>query len=201
MRSDRLLGAALLILSLSPCLGAPIHDAARRGDLEAVAKLLDQGTALEARDETGETPLLAASRAGRPELVAVLIKRGADIGVRNDRGLTALHAAAYTGNFEVARELIQAGAGVNDAQNDFKVTPLIVAAEEDHIDIVIFLTEHGASVEWKERAGYTALSRAVFRHHWGTVDTLLKGGAKCQAEDEIGFWAAECNKRLAALPQ
>jgi uncharacterized protein len=201
MKSARLGVAASVIFSLSPCLGAPIHDAARHGDPEAVARLLQQGNMLEARDETGETPLLAASLAGRPEVVAVLIKRGAEIGARNDRGLTPLHAAAYTGSIEVVRELVQAGAKVNDAENNFKVTPLIVAAEEDHADVATFLVDQGADVTWTERGGYTATSRAVFRHHWQTVDALLKKGAKCQDKDSIGFWAAECDKRMAALPR
>jgi uncharacterized protein len=201
MKSAGLGVAALFIVSLSPCLGAPIHDAARQGDPGAVAKLLDQGNTLEARDGTGETPLIAASLAGRPEVVAVLIKRGADIRARSDRGLTPLHAAAYAGNIEVVRELVQAGAKVNDAENDFKVTPLIVAAEEDHVDVVTFLVDQGADVTWTERGGYTATSRAVFRHHWQTVDALLKKGAKCQDKDSIGFWAAECDKRTAALPR
>jgi ankyrin repeat protein len=201
MRSGGLIGAVLVLLSLSPCPGAPIHDAARNGDLETLTKLLDQGVALEERDGTGETPLLAASLAGRPELVVVLVKRGADIRARNDRGLTPLHAAAYTGNIEAVQLLVEAGADLNDAQNVFKVTPLIVAAEEDHVDVEKFLIGHGANVEWTERAGYTALTRATMKMHWESVDALLKGGAKCQGEATIGPWPAKCNKRSAALQQ
>jgi ankyrin repeat protein len=201
MRSGLRIGAALLFLSLSPCLGAPIHDAARQGDLDALTMLLDQGVPLEARDATGETPLLAASLAGRPKLVAVLIEKGADIRARNDRGLTPLHAAAYTGDLDAAKLLVQAGADVNDAENVFKVTPLIVAAEGNHVDVVEFLMQNKANAERTERAGYTALTRAVFKAHWETVDALLKDGAKCQGEAKIGPWSAECNKRLAELPQ
>jgi uncharacterized protein len=201
MRSGLLIGVALVFLSLSPCLGAPIHDAARQGDLDALTKLLDQGVPLEARDATGETPLLAASLTGRSKLVAVLIEKGADIRARNNRGLTPLHAAAYTGYLDVVKLLVQAGADVNDAENLFKVTPLIVAAEENHVDVIKFLIDHGADLERTERAGYTALTRGVFRMHWETVDALLKGGAKCQGEAKIGPWSTECNKRLAALPQ
>jgi ankyrin repeat protein len=144
---------------------------------------------------------LAASLAGRSKLVAVLIEKGADIRARNDRGLTPLHAAAYTGDLDAVKLLVQAGADVNDAENIFKVTPLIVAAEENHVDIVQFLLRHKANAEWTERAGYTALTRAVFKAHWETADALLKGGAKCQGETKIGPWSTECNKRLAALPQ
>ena len=60
MRSG-LLALAVILLSQSPCLSAEINDAARRGDIQTVSKLLDQGVAADAKDETSETPLLSAS--------------------------------------------------------------------------------------------------------------------------------------------
>jgi ankyrin repeat protein len=199
MRSGLLILAGFL-LSQSPCLSAEINNAARRGDIQAVSKLLDQGVAADAKDETGETPLLSASLAGHADVVAVLVKRGAGMESRNDRGLTPLHGAAYAGSLETVRLLVDSGAAVNDAQNVFKVTPLIVAAEEGHADVISFLADHGADLEWTERAGYTALSRAVFRDHPDTIDALLKAGAKCQSKDRIGPRAsASCEKRSAAL--
>ena len=90
MRSGLLIMAGIL-LSQSPCLSAEIHDAARHGDVQVVAKLLDQGVALDAKDATGETPLLSASLQGHADRVAILVKRGAATGSRNDRGLTPLH--------------------------------------------------------------------------------------------------------------
>jgi uncharacterized protein len=195
-----LLILASILLSQSPCQSAEIHDAARRVDIQTVSKLLDQGVAADAKDETGETPLLSASLAGHADVVAVLVKRGAGMESRNDRGLTPLHGAAYAGNIKTVRLLVDSGAAVNDAQNVFKVTPLIIAAEEGHADVISFLADHGADLEWTERAGYTALSRAVFRDHPDTIDALLKAGAKCQSKDRIGPWAsASCEKRSAAL--
>ena len=191
---------AVFLLSQTPCLSAEINDAARRGDIQTVSKLLDQGVAPDAKDETGETPLLSASLAGHADVVAVLVKRGAGMESRNDRGLTPLHGAAYAGSFETVRLLVESGAAVNDAENVFKVTPLIVAAEEGHADVISFLADHGADLEWTERAGYTALSRATFRDHPDTIDALLKVGAKCQSKDWIGPLAsASCEKRSAAL--
>jgi ankyrin repeat protein len=191
----------VFLLSQSPCLSAEIHDAARRGDLQAVTKLLEQGVALDAKDKTGETPLLSASLAGHTDMVAILVKRGASTASRNDRGLTPLHGAAYAGSLETVRLLVESGAAVNDADNVFKVTPLIVAAEEGHADVISFLAGHGADLEWTERAGYTALSRATFRDDSEAIDALLKAGAKCQSKEQIGPWAAVCEKRSSTLTQ
>jgi uncharacterized protein len=196
-----LLVLAVFLLSQSPCFSAEIHDAARRGDVENVNKLLDQGVAPDAKDKTGETPLFSASLAGRADVGAVLVKRGAAIESRNDRGLTPLHGAAYSGSIQTVRLLVDSGAVVNDADNIFKVTPLIVAAEQGHTEVISFLAGHGADLERTGREGYSALSRAVFRDHPETVDALLKAGAKCQGEDRIGGWAAVCQKRDALRKQ
>ena len=199
MRPRLLLVLVSFLLSQSPCLSAEINDAARRGDLRAVSKLLDQGVAPDAKDETGETPLLSASLGGHSDVVAILVERGAKTGSRNDRGLTPLHGAAYAGSLETVRLLVESGAAVNDAENVFKVTPLIVAAEEGHADVVSFLAGHGADLEWTERAGYTALSRATFRDHPEAIKALAKAGAKCQSKEQIGPWAAVCEKKSSSL--
>jgi len=84
------------------------------------------------------------------------------------------------------RLLVKSGAAVNAADNVFKVTPLIFAAEEGHADVISFLADHGADLEWTERAGYTALSRATFRDQPQAIHALLKAGAKCQDKERIG---------------
>jgi uncharacterized protein len=198
---SRHVGAILALLSVSwvPCLAAPIHDAARQGDLSAVMTALDQGAGIDAVDVSGETPLMTASLAGHSEVVAAMIKRGANIGAQNDRGLTALHAAAYAGDIKSVQLLVSAGANVNNAENKFKVSPLIIAAEGDYPIVISYLVEHGADLEWKERGGYTALSRAVFKKHQSSIEALLKDGAVCQPEQEIGAWASDCIKQRAAI--
>jgi ankyrin repeat protein len=200
MRSGLLI-LIVLVLSQSPCQSAEINDAARHGDVQAVGKLLDEGVAPDAKDETGETPLLSASLGGHSDVVAILVERGAKTGSRNDRGLTPLHGAAYAGSLATVRLLVESGAAVNDAENVFKVTPLIVAAEEGHADVISFLAGHGADLEWTERGGYTALSRATFRDHPEAIKALAKAGAKCQSKEQIGPWAAVCEKKSSLTPQ
>ena len=150
--------------------------------MAAVLRLLDGGANLEDRDGTKETPLISAALAGHADIVAELIKRGADIKARNDRGLTPLHAALYGGSLETVQALVQAGAAVNDADDKFKVTPLILAAEENHADVVQLLIERGANLELQERHGYTALTRAGFKERWDIVAILLKSGGRVSAK-------------------
>jgi ankyrin repeat protein len=51
--------------------------AARRGNVEVAAALLDCGAALEARDRRGETPLRRALNCRKQEVASLLIARGA----------------------------------------------------------------------------------------------------------------------------
>ena len=125
--------------------------------------------------------------------------RGADVMARNDRGLTPLHAAAFGGDLDAVKLLVEADAAVNDADDKFKVTPLILAAEENHVDVVQFLVEHAANIEQQERHRYTAMSRAGFKEHWDTVQLLLKSGAQCQSAKVAGdWWARECAEQVIA---
>jgi ankyrin repeat protein len=191
--------AAVVIVSAAPVSAGPLHDAARSGDLDQIRKLLDSGGSIEDRDATKETPLISAALASHPEIVAELIKRGADVMARNDRGLTALHAAAYHGDIASAQALLGAGAAVNDADDKFKVTPLILASEENHVDVVEALLDHGANLEQQERHGYTALTRAGFKERWDAISVLLKRGGECQPKDKVGAWYDACTKRKADL--
>lgn len=193
-RVSLLLASALALLVLrTPAWAGELHDAAGAGNVEELKRLLDTGLSLEERDGTKETPLISAARAGQAPVVDVLVKRGADLMARNDRGMTALHAASYGGSLASVKLLVDAGSAVNDADDKFKVTPLIIASEENHLDVVEFLLEHGADVNQAERHGYTALSRAGFKRHWDVVQLLLKNGGQCQSAKVAGDgWALEC---------
>jgi len=184
-------------LSVAAAMARPIHDAARSGDEVALKALLDGGAAIDEKNSSGETALVVACLAGQPEAVALLIKRGADVVARNNRGMTALHGASYAGCADCARELLVAGASPGDAENRFKVTPSIVAAEENHPDILAMLLAAGADPEATERHGYTALTRAGFKARKETIAFLLARGGRCQPAKVAGLWSGEC-LRLAA---
>lgn len=188
--------AAGILFFASAALAGPLHDAARDGDLKRVTQLLDQGTDIAEPDAAGEPALLVASLAGRPDVVALLLERGCDIEIRNKGGLTALHAAAYGGNLDTVKLLVAKGADVNDTRNFYHMSPLHAAAEEGHADVVAVLLKQKAEIEAKERNGYTPLTQAGWRSHWGAAELLLKAGATCQKADLVGDWLyTECTKR------
>jgi len=111
-----------------------IHEAAALGNIEVVKQFLDSGTDVNAKDETGGSPLDEAAGWGRNDIVELLIAKGADVNAKfDDDGSTPLHLSAWRGHFETAELLIAAGSEVNAKMEDGD-TPLDLAEKESRRD-------------------------------------------------------------------
>jgi hypothetical protein len=89
---------------------ATLDSAVAQGDLAQAALLLDQGAVIDARDETGRTPLMLAVTQDRVEIVRLLLARGADPNAVDATGHTPLQQATKRNLRDVAALLEQAGA-------------------------------------------------------------------------------------------
>ena len=95
---------------------ATIHSAARRGNLNRVKELLNQGVPVNTQTPgAGWTPLHYAADSGRLNVVQELLRRGAHLNPRTRSGMTPLHVAAFVGHPHVVHALQEAGARVNTA--------------------------------------------------------------------------------------
>jgi len=90
----------------------PLHQFARRGDLENAALFLDHGADLHARDEDiCSTPLGWAAKHGRKPMVEFLLSRGAKPNLADDPPWTTpLAWASRRGHSEIVELLKQQGA-------------------------------------------------------------------------------------------
>ncbi|XP_061086281.1 poly [ADP-ribose] polymerase tankyrase-2 isoform X2 [Conger conger] len=91
---------------------------------------------------------------------------------------TALHCAAtspYPKRKQVCDLLLRKGANVNEKSKDF-LTPLHLASEKSHNDIVEVLVKHEAKVNALDHLGQTALHRAAHCGHLQTCRLLLTSG-------------------------
>ena len=70
-----------------------LHMAARRGNVDVIAALLDGGANIEARDSAGETPLRRAVNLNKVEAAKLLLARGADPYSIGSKSLTPARAA------------------------------------------------------------------------------------------------------------
>uniref|UniRef100_A0A8C8DTR2 Poly [ADP-ribose] polymerase n=1 Tax=Oryzias sinensis TaxID=183150 RepID=A0A8C8DTR2_9TELE len=106
---------------------------------------------------------------------------------------TALHCAVaspHPKRKQVTELLLRKGANVNEKNKDF-MTPLHVAAERAHNDIMEVLQKHGAKVNALDTLGQTALHRAALAGHLQTCRLLLGYGADASLVSLQGFTAAQ----------
>ncbi|XP_035261516.1 poly [ADP-ribose] polymerase tankyrase-2 isoform X2 [Anguilla anguilla] len=91
---------------------------------------------------------------------------------------TALHCAAtspYPKRKQVCELLLRKGANVNEKTKDF-LTPLHLASEKSHNNVIEVLVKHEAKVNALDNLGQTALHRAAHCGHLQTCRLLLSSG-------------------------
>ena len=91
-------------------------DAAKRGDLATLKRLVEEGVDLEARGEYYESALMKAAEAGNLDCLEHLVTKGANVNATNDRFGTALMKAAANGNLGCLEHLVTKGAEL-EAEN------------------------------------------------------------------------------------
>ncbi|MCP9233003.1 ankyrin repeat domain-containing protein [Mesorhizobium sp. LMG 17147] len=177
-----LLATVVLALTVATAAAAdPLFDAVAAGDAAAVERALAGGAAVDSRARDQATPLIDAALGGQRQIAELLIGKGADVMARNSGGFTPLHAAAYSGSLPVVKLLLDHGAVLDDAANKAGVTPMMVAGEEDHGDVVEFLISRGADIGHAEVHGYTPITRAFWKRHADIVKLYKRHGATCQS--------------------
>ncbi|KAB2018874.1 hypothetical protein ES319_D08G259900v1 [Gossypium barbadense] len=79
-------------------LGDSLCFAARKGEVRSIQRLIENGAAINGRDQHGWTALHRASFKGRIDTVKTLIDKGIDIDLKDEEGYTALHCAVESGH-------------------------------------------------------------------------------------------------------
>eukprot|EP01036_Dinobryon_divergens_P029330 gene29330-38409_t len=134
-------------------------DAAKRGDVNEVKRLINGGANVNQEDDTDEsTALHAASSSGHAEVVDILLKAGAKVDAEDKERNTPLHNAAANGRADVASLLLKAKADVNGDYWSVR-TPLMQAARHGRPETVPILLAAGAFIDFNFE-GKTALDMA-----------------------------------------
>jgi ankyrin repeat protein len=179
MRPGTLLGAFVVILSVSASIGAAgsdVADAVERGDLAAARALVQKGANVNAPQSDGATALHWAVYRDSVEAVDLLMRSGAKSSP-NREGMTPLAMAALFGNPQIVDRLLKGGADAK-ALGPNGESMLMFAARNGNPDVIRLLVEAGANVNAREPLrGTTALMWAVEQRHPEAVAALLKAGA------------------------
>jgi ankyrin repeat protein len=137
---------------------------------------------INARGESGNTPLTQAAYKGWLKVTAYLMDHGADV---NGGGIAALNAAATAGNRAMVELLLSRGADVNRKGGEGK-TPLHTAAERKFQAVMEALLANKADVNAQDNYGYTPLLLAAQNGQTNIAQMLLTAGANVNVEDSQG---------------
>ena len=167
-----------------------------RGAVPAVIKtvrvLLEKGGIdIEDKDVFGNTPLTYAQRSGVKEVAALISGDENDIAT----GGMTIHEAVLNRDATAVEALIKSGVDLNEIDDKYKRTPLMLACEYPSEPLVQLLAEGGADVNFKAGNGETAmyylltkaisnLGRGMSQYNKDIVTmfkTLLKNGLDIDA--------------------
>ena len=192
---------ALLSVLVAATVDAPVADAARRGDAEAVRTLLERGVDVQTAQADGMTALHWAAMRSDLELAETLIYAGANLDAATRIGQhTPLHVASRTGQSDVVRALLEAGSDPH-ATTTSGATPLHLAAQAGSAEAVAALLDHGADIDVQEDTwGQTPLMFAAAANRIGPVNVLMERGAKLEtATRVVDLPALDSEDRAAAF--
>uniref|UniRef100_A0A2K6M6H4 Poly [ADP-ribose] polymerase n=1 Tax=Rhinopithecus bieti TaxID=61621 RepID=A0A2K6M6H4_RHIBE len=179
----------------------PLHNACSYGHYEVTELLLKHGACVNAMDLWQFTPLHEAASKNRVEVCSLLLSHGADPTLVNCHGKSAVDMAPTPElrerltlitfhSYKLTELLLRKGANVNEKNKDF-MTPLHVAAERAHNDVMEVLHKHGAKMNALDTLGQTALHRAALAGHLQTCRLLLSYGSDPSIISLQGFTAAQ----------
>ncbi|KAK3234446.1 hypothetical protein CYMTET_55302 [Cymbomonas tetramitiformis] len=183
---------------------AELHDAADRGDLEALSSSLEDGTNVNSAERTdGRTALHISSERGNLSLITFLIDNGANTALRDHQHSLPVHDAAKRGHTEIVEYFVKNGfATVREKSRDWEL--LHLAAFEGHEALVVYLLSENADPCIKGAYGTAALSRACYCKRPAAprvVQLLLDAGANVNACDHAGRSALHVAAERGAVHQ
>lgn len=153
----------------------PLHVAAANGQMNQLSILLDHD-AFDHRvtDGQGLTPLELACLAGRFRSASVLLNAWSNEALVTDCP-EALHMAARGGSTAIARKLVEIGYPV-DGYDHRGLTPLMIAAQYDHHDLVEWLLTQDSVIPqrpMRDRDEITAHTLATLAGAEGALAHLI----------------------------
>ena len=164
---DGLLFSTLLIeiasRSRNDHIQAGLITAAKRDALNMARVLLAPGANDNARNCTGQTPLLTAVQYGSTAMVKLLPEKNADIEAKSTDSMAVLDATMHR-NPELVESMlslvIEAGVDLKE-RNKHGMTPLAVAMGFNFLTAARLLFKAGADIDARDWTGSTALHESV----------------------------------------
>ncbi|XP_046570765.1 ankyrin repeat domain-containing protein 50-like, partial [Haliotis rubra] len=150
-----------------------LHCACRGGDVEVVKYILSKNRVdIDRRGSKKMTPIMVARHCGHKEVVELLVSKTADGSLKYYNHKTMLHSACWEGNMEVVKYVLSQNI-VDINSRRWKKTPVMVAADRGHTELVEVLVENGAKLSLVCDDGSNILHLACKGGHLEMVKYVL----------------------------
>ena len=169
--------------------------------LAIVQSLLRLGADVNAKDQSGRTPLIDTVSCGYAKIANELLDRGANINEEDNDGENPLLLAIAYDRVEIMQILLKKGANLN-FRNRKDTSPLILAIYKENLNAVKLLIENGADVNLPGPHGMTPLMMAVDKGNIDILKLLLSNGADIDLKDNDGKGVLDyCNSTDESIIQ
>lgn len=199
-------GATLELKSLSGG-GTALHYAVTHRKPEAVRLLIKRKANIEARNGTGDTPLILAAYNSDPAMVQLLVDSGAAVNVRSlgnvmvtplAHGATDPNTFNKKNNLAIFNILLSAKADIDFKSGD-GTTALMAAARQSNTglgyELAAFFIGKGANLDLKNNKGETALMLSAGVGNEKLVQLLMDKGADAKIKNGAGETVMSYAKR------
>jgi ankyrin repeat protein len=141
----------------------PLHIACIYNHPKIVLELLQRNADINAKDNSGRTPLLISTR--HPEIVSILLNNQANINATDQDKMAPLHWACNYGSLDVVKLLVKHKCEINIFYSEFKINALMLSAMVGNIEIIKFLIDNGAEINHTNVLGNNILHYAAYLDH------------------------------------
>lgn len=169
------LGAALLGADNSDFINKYIILAVKKGEVNTVQLLLQQGADVNTTDDRGNSLLMLSITMEYQDIFELLLSKGADTTITDAGGRSPLLLALFMDKIDFVKYFLAKGyiKGINMKDTTGK-SPLMIAVAKGYTDIVNQLIELGANVKDADNEGVTPLMYAVKLNYSEIAEMLLK---------------------------
>ncbi len=170
---------------------AGLHDAAARGDVAEIEKLIAEGEKPDIQDSNSRTPLHVAVFRHHHAAARTLLRLGADPKALDAQSYDIVTIAAVDNDLEMLKIALDGGGNPRAITSPYRGTALIAAAHLGHVEVVRMLIAAKAPLNHVNTLGWTALLEAIVLgnggvNHTATVEALVQAGADVNLPDRHG---------------
>ena len=168
---------------------AGLHEAAAKGDVAEIERLIKDGEKPNLQDSKSRTPLHVAAFLKQHAAARALIRLGADPNRLEIERYDIVTIAAATNDIEMLKLALEGGASAKNITSRYDGTALIAAAHLGHAEAVKILIAAKAPLNHVNNLGLTALLEAIVlgnggANHTATVRALVEAGCDVNIADK-----------------